>query len=97
MTHLPMSGKVQVAVDVSSVIRASADSFRVAWIERRYQDGSLAATSNAGRRSSPSSCSRPHPRRAAQESARRLRAIHQLVEGAVAMNCIPAASAAVPR
>ena len=37
-------GKVQVAVDVSSVIRASGDSFRVAWIERRYQDGSLAAT-----------------------------------------------------
>ncbi|WP_097091773.1 conjugal transfer protein TrbF [Novosphingobium sp. Chol11] len=37
-------GKVQVAVDVSSVIRASPDSFRVAWVERRYQDGSLAAT-----------------------------------------------------
>jgi len=37
-------GRVQVAVDVSSVIRASPDSFRVAWIERRYQDGSLAAT-----------------------------------------------------
>jgi type IV secretion system protein VirB5 len=29
---------------VSSVIRASPDSFRVAWTERRYQDGSLAAT-----------------------------------------------------
>jgi len=38
-------GKVQVAVDVSSVIRASPDSFRVAWTERRYQDGSLAETS----------------------------------------------------
>lgn len=37
-------GKVQVAVDVSSVIRASEDSFRIAWTERRYQDGSLAAT-----------------------------------------------------
>jgi type IV secretory pathway TrbF-like protein len=37
-------GKVQVAVDVSSVIRASADSFRVAWIERRYQDGALVDT-----------------------------------------------------
>lgn len=34
-------GKVQVAVDVSSVIRASRDSFRIAWTERRYQDGSL--------------------------------------------------------
>ncbi len=37
-------GKVQVAVDVSSVIRASNDSFRVAWVERRFRDGSLAAT-----------------------------------------------------
>jgi type IV secretion system protein TrbF len=37
-------GKAQVAVDVSSVIRASPDSFRVAWTERRYQDGSLADT-----------------------------------------------------
>ncbi|MBZ7921502.1 conjugal transfer protein TrbF [Ensifer adhaerens] len=37
-------GKQQVAIEVSSVIRASPDSFRVAWIERRYQDGSLAAT-----------------------------------------------------
>lgn len=37
-------GKVQVAVDVSSVIRATPDSFRVAWVERHYQDGNLAAT-----------------------------------------------------
>jgi type IV secretion system protein VirB5 len=37
-------GKIQVAVEISSVIRASGDSFRVAWIERRYADGSLAAT-----------------------------------------------------
>lgn len=38
-------GKQQIAVDVSSVIRASPNSFRVAWVERRYQDGSLAETS----------------------------------------------------
>ncbi|MBZ0129514.1 MAG: conjugal transfer protein TrbF [Rhodobacteraceae bacterium] len=38
-------GKQQIAVDVSSVIRASPESFRVAWTERRYQDGSLAETS----------------------------------------------------
>ncbi|MGO9132969.1 MAG: conjugal transfer protein TrbF [Methylovirgula sp.] len=38
-------GKQQVSVDVSSVIRASANSFRVAWVEHRYQDGSLAETS----------------------------------------------------
>lgn len=38
-------GKSQVSVDVSSVIRASKDSFRVAWTERRYSDGALSETS----------------------------------------------------
>lgn len=38
-------GRVAVAVDVSSVIRASDDSFRVAWTERRYQDAQLVETS----------------------------------------------------
>ena len=37
-------GNSQVAVDISSVIRASADSFRIAWTERRYENGQLAAT-----------------------------------------------------
>ncbi|ODT06509.1 MAG: conjugal transfer protein TrbF [Mesorhizobium sp. SCN 65-20] len=37
-------GRTQIAVDVSSVIRASPDSFRVAWVQRTYQDGSLAST-----------------------------------------------------
>lgn len=37
-------GKQQIAVEISSVIRASPSSFRVAWIERRYQDGSLSST-----------------------------------------------------
>jgi type IV secretion system protein VirB5 len=37
-------GKQQIAVDVSSVIRASPDSFRVAWVQHRYRDGALAAT-----------------------------------------------------
>jgi type IV secretion system protein TrbF len=37
-------GKIQVAIEISSVIRASNDSFRVAWIERRYENASLAAT-----------------------------------------------------
>ena len=37
-------GKQQVAIEVSSVIRASPDSFRVAWTERRYEDGKLSAT-----------------------------------------------------
>jgi len=38
-------GKEQVAIEVSSVLRASPDSFRIAWTERRYQDGQLAETS----------------------------------------------------
>ncbi|MER8777035.1 conjugal transfer protein TrbF [Mesorhizobium sp. M0977] len=37
-------GKQQVAVDVSSVIRASPGSFRVAWTERRYENGQLSTT-----------------------------------------------------
>jgi type IV secretion system protein VirB5 len=37
-------GKEQVAVEVSSVIRASNDSFRIAWIERHFTDGALAAS-----------------------------------------------------
>ncbi|MGX5850577.1 conjugal transfer protein TrbF [Mesorhizobium sp. PL10] len=37
-------GKIQIATDVSSVIRASPDSFRVAWTERRYENGSQAST-----------------------------------------------------
>lgn len=35
-------GQAQVSVEVSSVIRASDDSFRVAWIERRYEQGQQA-------------------------------------------------------
>ncbi len=38
-------GKSQVAIDVSSVVRASPSSFRVGWTERRYRDGQLAETS----------------------------------------------------
>jgi type IV secretion system protein TrbF len=37
-------GKEEVAIEVSSVIRASDDSFRVGWIERRYVDDVLAST-----------------------------------------------------
>ena len=37
-------GKQQIAVEVSSVIRASQDSFRVAWTEKRYENGQLAGT-----------------------------------------------------
>ncbi|TIO77145.1 conjugal transfer protein TrbF [Mesorhizobium sp.] len=37
-------GREQVAVEVSSVIRASPDSFRVAWTERHYENGQLSTT-----------------------------------------------------
>jgi type IV secretory pathway TrbF-like protein len=36
--------KLQISVEVSSVIRASPGSFRVAWIQRSYENGSLSAT-----------------------------------------------------
>jgi type IV secretion system protein VirB5 len=36
----------QVAVDIQNVVRASADSFRIAWDERRYERGQLAATTH---------------------------------------------------
>ena len=37
-------GRQQVSVEVSSVIRASPDSFRVAWTERHFENGQLATT-----------------------------------------------------
>ncbi|KCZ50103.1 conjugal transfer protein TrbF [Hyphomonas sp. CY54-11-8] len=37
-------GDTQISIEVSSVIRASESSFRIAWIERRYANGQLAAT-----------------------------------------------------
>jgi type IV secretion system protein TrbF len=37
-------GQQQVSVAVSSVIRASPESFRVAWTERRFENGQLAGT-----------------------------------------------------
>lgn len=37
-------GKQQIAVEVSSVIRASPDSFRVAWTERHFENGQLGTT-----------------------------------------------------
>jgi type IV secretory pathway TrbF-like protein len=45
-TNDPFSkvGKMQVSVEMASVIRASDTSFRVEWVERRYIDDALAAT-----------------------------------------------------
>ena len=34
-------GKTQVSVEISSVIRASPDSFRIAWVERSFENGQL--------------------------------------------------------
>ena len=75
-------GKMQVAIEISSVIRASPASFRVAWIERRYA-GRLARRDRAldrdpYRRVAAPARRRPPP----QEPARNLRQRHQLVEGA---------------
>lgn len=37
-------GKNQIAVEISSVIRASPDSFRIAWTERQFENGQLSTT-----------------------------------------------------
>jgi type IV secretion system protein VirB5 len=37
-------GKAQVSVEVTNVVRASPESFRLAWIERRYVEGQLVST-----------------------------------------------------
>ena len=37
-------GKAQVSVEISSVVRASDNSFRVEWTERRFVDDALATT-----------------------------------------------------
>src|SRR3546814_15134925 len=38
--------ETQVSIDVRQVVRASADSFRIAWDERRYVRGQLAGTTH---------------------------------------------------
>lgn len=45
-TSKPFSqiGHKQIAVSVSSVIRASANSFRITWVERHYEDDTLTTT-----------------------------------------------------
>lgn len=37
-------GRVSVAVEVTSVVRASPQSFQIRWIERTYADGALSVT-----------------------------------------------------
>ena len=82
-------GKTQISVEVSSVIRASPTAFRVAWIERRYENGSLAATERWSAILTIVVQTAARRRSAAEESARRLRPRHQLVEGARTMTRIP--------
>ena len=62
-----------------------ADSFRVAWIERRYENGQLAATERWTAILTIVDAAAARRRAAAQEPARHLRQRHQLVEGARAM------------
>ncbi len=37
-------GKEQVSVEIANTLKVSPTSFRVEWVERRYQDGKLSAT-----------------------------------------------------
>src|SRR6266542_1724521 len=37
-------GQVSIAVEITSVVRASPDSFQVRWVERSYTHGALSAT-----------------------------------------------------
>lgn len=37
-------GQEQISIEVSSVIRASQDSFRIAWTEQHYENGQLSRT-----------------------------------------------------
>ena len=71
----------QVSVDVKNVVRASADSFRIAWDERRYDHGQLSATTHWSailtvvvRTPTDAASTQPQP-------ARALRPRHQLVSG----------------
>ena len=75
-------GKTQVAVDVSSVIRASDDSFRVAWIERHYADDALDRDRALERHPDDRHQDADRRRSAEEEPPRRLRPRPQLVEGA---------------
>lgn len=74
------AGKLQIAVDISSVIRASGDSFRVAWTERRYENGMLAATER-WTAILTIVVDAPRCRASPEKSARPFRPCHQLVEG----------------
>ena len=79
-------GKQQVAIDVSSVIRASPSSFRVEWVEhRQYQDDALAEHHAMDRDPHHRDPDANLRRRAPQEPARHLRHRHQLVQGAGTM------------
>ena len=74
-------GKAQISVDVSSVIRASPDSFRVAWTQRTYDNGSLECDRALDRNSHDRNRDAARCRTPAQEPPWRLRPRHQLVEG----------------
>lgn len=37
-------GKISIAVEITSVVRASESSFQIRWIERRYENNQLAGT-----------------------------------------------------
>ena len=78
-------GKTQISVEVSSVIRASRISFRVAWIERAYENGALAATERWSAILTIVVQTPPDADRLRKNPLGSLRPRHQLVEGARTM------------
>jgi type IV secretory pathway VirB10-like protein len=92
-------GKQQISVEVSSVIRASPDSFRVAWTERLYENGQLSATQRWTAIPvpvAPSIDQAEQRRRAEDEAARTSRVFFQGESRAAAANGSAAAGATGP-
>ena len=72
-------GSRTVTAEVTSVVRASSDSFEIRWKENTYENGAIAKTERfTGRRHHRSQAAR-RCRDAAEESARPLRPFPQLV------------------
>ena len=93
-TNDPFSkvGKTQVSVEVASVIRASDDSFRVEWVERRYVDDALASTERWSAILTIVVQTPTDADRLKKNPARRLRPRPQLVKGARLMRTLPFAT-----
>ena len=74
-------GRETVAVEVTSVVRASDTSFQVRWLERSFEGGALKDTKRLTGHVLHRHHAAAHGRAGAQEPARHLRARLQLVAG----------------